>query len=629
MSALLCASLFIPPAPLRAQDPQDVAEAARKERARKAAAAQQKKESHVYTNDELKQSKILTDEDRARVDARKNDPANPVNQPAMPSFDVENSPAPDSLGEVARRYRREKAAREAEEAAKSLPPSLFQMDLTHPALATPVEPSAPLAPPKLVPFKNSKPVVHVAPSSKRDPFSPPMASPSLRNARPDLSSNLPVPSKPTLPLANVAPHAPAARVATPGVAPSLGVSPAAAPAPVQPAERRAPLRPLVAPQLPTNAPAMPKSYTAPASAPNLLHPVSPSSAPSFSSQAKPMAPQAVPHTNITAPMLPKSHLAPVPAPRLQVPGAKNAAPPSLAAHAQPAIPAMNPVAESAPARPVAHASNVAPTLPKSHVSSASAPKLNVSNAHNVVPAIEVAPPAAPLANSEAQPPVAATSPIVHTAAFAPFLPKSRRVVAPEPALVGPALRKSMPAPLAPTATPVPPAFVAHTEIVAPVLPSSNISSTPAPNLLLPSTPDAVPSSFAPSAAPVAPLSAKSNSKTETLLVQFGDSLWKLARRRFGKGSRWSEFLASNPAIVDPNFLQPGAVLVVPNTELRPRVQPPNSITVRTGDSLWKLAAYHLGKGSAWTCIAAANPQLQNANTLQPGQLLTLPTSCSR
>jgi nucleoid-associated protein YgaU len=627
MSGLLCASLFIPPAPLRAQDPQDVAEAARKERARKAAAAQQKKESHVYTNDDLTQSKILTDEDRARVDARKNDPANPVNAPAMPSFDAENSPAPDSLGEVARRYRREKAAREAEEAAKSLSPSLFQMDLTGPELATPVEPSAPLAPPKLVPFKSSKPVVRVTPSSKRDPFSPPMASPSLRNMRPDLSSSLPAPSKPSLPSANIAPHAPAARVVTPEVPPSLGVSPAAVPAPVQPFVRRTPQRPVVVPQLSTNAPAMPKTHTAPASAPNLLHSVSPDAAPSFSSQTKPVAPQVVPHTDITAPMVPKSHSAPVPAPRVQLPGAKNAAPPSLASHAHPAIPAINPIVEPTPAKPIAHTSNVAPALPKSHVSSASAPKLNVPNSHNVVPAIEVTPPTAPVASSEVQPPVTAAPPLVHTVTLAPFLPKSHRVLAAEPALIEPALRKSMPTPLAADATPAPPAFVAHTEIVGPVLPSSNIA--PAPNLLPPSAPDAVPSSFAPSAAPVATLSTKSNSKTETLLVQFGDSLWKLARRRFGKGSRWSEFLASNPAILNPNLLQPGAVLVVPITELHPRVQPPNSITVRTGDSLWKLAAAHLGQGTAWTCIAAANPQLQNANLLQPGQLLTLPTSCSK
>jgi nucleoid-associated protein YgaU len=628
MSALLCASLFIPPAPLRAQDPQDVAEAARKERARKAAAAQQK-ESHVYTNDDLKQSKILTDEDQARVDARKNDPANPVNAPAMPSFDAENSPAPDSLGEVARRYRREKAAREAEEAAKSLSPSLFQMDLTRPALATPVEPSAPLAPPKLVPFKNSKPVVRVAPPSKRDPFSPQMVSPSLRNARPDLSSNLPVPSKPSLPLTNVTPHAPAARVATPGVAPSLGVSPAAVPARVQPSARPAPQRPLVVPKISAHSPALPKSHSMLATTPNLLLPSNPESAPSLGTQTKPLAPKAVPHTEITAPMLPKSRIAPAPAPRLQVPGAQNTIAPSLAPHAKPAIPATNAIVGPALTKPIAHTSNVAPALPKSHVSSKIAPKLNVPAAPSVPPAAEGALPAAPLANSGFEPPVAVVPSIAHTAALAPFLPKSHHVIAAEPSVVPPSLRNKVPAPLAPVSSPVPPAFVAHTEIVAPALASSNISSAPAPSLLPPSAPDAVPSSFAPRAAPVAPLSIKSTSKTETLLVQVGDSLWKLARRRFGRGSRWSEFLASNPAIVDPNLLQPGAMLVVPNSELQPRVQPPNSITVRTGDSLWKLAAAHLGKGIAWTCIATANPQLRNANLLQPGQLLTLPTSCSK
>ena len=72
----LCASTSIFGLPCRAQDAQQdsqqVAEAARQEKARKA--AQQKKESHVYTNEDLKQSQILTQQDRSRVEARKNNP---------------------------------------------------------------------------------------------------------------------------------------------------------------------------------------------------------------------------------------------------------------------------------------------------------------------------------------------------------------------------------------------------------------------------------------------------------------------------------------------------------------------------------------------------------------------------
>src|SRR5215472_4729429 len=75
-------------APSRAQDqPQDqtqsqkdqsVAETARQERARKE--NQQKKSKHVYTADDLKRDHILTQEDRAQLEAHKNQqPAAPTN----------------------------------------------------------------------------------------------------------------------------------------------------------------------------------------------------------------------------------------------------------------------------------------------------------------------------------------------------------------------------------------------------------------------------------------------------------------------------------------------------------------------------------------------------------------------
>jgi nucleoid-associated protein YgaU len=99
---------------------QDVAEAARQEQARKA--TQQKPPRYVYTDEDLQQNKILTPEDQAKVEARKKQQdAAPAQQNAerVPS-DVK-SPT-ESLGEVARRYRQEKArAAEAVEKKKFAP----------------------------------------------------------------------------------------------------------------------------------------------------------------------------------------------------------------------------------------------------------------------------------------------------------------------------------------------------------------------------------------------------------------------------------------------------------------------------------------------------------------------------
>jgi nucleoid-associated protein YgaU len=362
----LCASSSILTLPSRAQDPQQdaqqVAEAARQEKARKA--AQQKKESHVYTNEDLKQSQILSQQDRSRAEARKNNPAATPANPVQPAINAETNSAPESLGEVARRYRRQKLENsQAAEAAKRQPSSRFPMDLSQPSYAAPVQPVAPSALSNSHPRRVAKPLPRIAPP-RRDPFSRQHFSPVLPNDRTPVSPNLSAPPRPHLPLVDVAPHAPMVR------------------------------------------------NTPPVAAPNLLLP------------SRPVSPR-----------------------------------PSLSPHIAPFAPAVS-----------------------------------------------------TLDNGEVR-------------------------------------------------------------------------------------------------------------------IQPGDSLWKLARRHLGSGSRWNELLASNPAISDPNHIQPGTVLVVPTTELRPRVQP-SSITIHSGDSLWKLAASRLGSGAAWPCIAQANPQLRDANHLRPGQTLSLPASCA-
>ncbi len=128
--------------PARAQD---AAEAARQQKAAKA--AEQKAPQHVYTEDDLKRSVILTPEDRARVEARKkqqNTIPGEENAEQLPKNDLDT----ESLGEIARRYRLEKAAREAELAMKKkFTPFSYEVPIN--MLAAPAPPVAPLTAPAL------------------------------------------------------------------------------------------------------------------------------------------------------------------------------------------------------------------------------------------------------------------------------------------------------------------------------------------------------------------------------------------------------------------------------------------------------------------------------------------------
>ena len=124
LSAMVCAT------GLHAQD---AAEAARQERERNAADA--KAPRHVYTEDELKRAKILTPEDQAKVAARKNNPTEKKEEQAKGAG--ESAPGEESLGEVARRYRKEKAEREAARAIGQGDHSQFPMKLPEATMAAP------------------------------------------------------------------------------------------------------------------------------------------------------------------------------------------------------------------------------------------------------------------------------------------------------------------------------------------------------------------------------------------------------------------------------------------------------------------------------------------------------------
>jgi nucleoid-associated protein YgaU len=100
----------------------------------------------------------------------------------------------------------------------------------------------------------------------------------------------------------------------------------------------------------------------------------------------------------------------------------------------------------------------------------------------------------------------------------------------------------------------------------------------------------------------------------------------------GSGSQWPKIAAANPALQNPNQIQPGQqiLLPLPAKKVLPKevTSADAQIQVRAGDSLWKLAATQFGSGHAWACLAAANPQIEDANRIYPGQVLVIPAACS-
>src|SRR5438093_5643524 len=143
---------------------QDVAEAARHERTQKQ--SKQKKSRHVYTERDLTRAQILTPEDRAQVEAKKNQTVPSPAEKSGEAVDAQSLSPDAPLGDVARRFRKQKESQKLERSAE------FHLPFADaPALASPRPPVMPLrppvsnpAPPKFVPYQSPR---------KRSPFERP------------------------------------------------------------------------------------------------------------------------------------------------------------------------------------------------------------------------------------------------------------------------------------------------------------------------------------------------------------------------------------------------------------------------------------------------------------------------
>jgi nucleoid-associated protein YgaU len=178
---------------LSAQD-QDATEAARQQQTQKS--QQPTIPHHVYTDEDLERTRILTPEDKKLAEARRKELPAPTPAAKNPPAVDATKPPPESLGEVARRYRKEKAAREAEAAAAKKVPAPFRIELPSNTFAEPKRPGALLRAPssaaRPVPVAPAPPHRSAAPS-RMSPFSPRPTMPSPTSPAPPVNPSTLVP----------------------------------------------------------------------------------------------------------------------------------------------------------------------------------------------------------------------------------------------------------------------------------------------------------------------------------------------------------------------------------------------------------------------------------------------------
>lgn len=120
--------------------------------------------------------------------------------------------------------------------------------------------------------------------------------------------------------------------------------------------------------------------------------------------------------------------------------------------------------------------------------------------------------------------------------------------------------------------------------------------------------------------------SKSNSTSgyKTHTVVKGDTLWGLATKYLGDGTRYKEFMTLNS--LTSTTIHVGLVLLIPGTSgtANSAAASTKTYTVVKGDSLWKIAQNLLGNGARYKEIMTLSGI--SSTTIYPGQVLTCPAA---
>ena len=108
-------------------------------------------------------------------------------------------------------------------------------------------------------------------------------------------------------------------------------------------------------------------------------------------------------------------------------------------------------------------------------------------------------------------------------------------------------------------------------------------------------------------------------QSDTYVVKAGDSLWQIA---VNHGMDVYELARINGLNLNA-FIYPGQVLKLKLSENDQNVSNDEYYTVKSGDSLWQIAANKLGNGWSWYRIANAN-DLKFPYIIHPGDRLKIP-----
>lgn len=114
-------------------------------------------------------------------------------------------------------------------------------------------------------------------------------------------------------------------------------------------------------------------------------------------------------------------------------------------------------------------------------------------------------------------------------------------------------------------------------------------------------------------APATPAKPETPANGDVYIVKRGDTLSGIAAKY---GTTWQK-LASYNGIANPNIINVGQKIAIPGSGVR-------TYTVKSGDSLWAIAAKQLGDGSRYNEIKTMNGL--TSNTIHAGDVLKLPTN---